>query len=122
MKIDPHKNQIDNGTTDMEYVQVITTTESKQNAKEIAIRLLEEKAAACVQISGPITSYFWWNGKIDEAEEYYVVAKTVKSNYKKIEKLIKELHPYELPEIISMDINEGSASYLKWIQESINRS
>jgi periplasmic divalent cation tolerance protein len=69
--------------------------------ERIAERLVAERLAACVQISGPITSTYHWKGKIEQEREYVCTAKTSRKNYPEIEKIILELHPYETPEIIA---------------------
>jgi len=100
-----------------EFLQIITTTDTKESAKQIAETLVEKKLAACVQISGPIISTYEWKGKIENAEEWYCVIKTRKSLYKEVEESIKALHSYEVPEIIAVSITTGSPDYLKWLEE-----
>lgn len=98
---------------------ILVTCSSMEEAEKISKSLVEEKLAACVNIVSTVKSFFWWEGKIDEAEEHLLIIKT---SIKKIEKLIKrvkELHSYDVPEIISLPILEGNLEYLKWIKESI---
>ena len=102
-----------------EFLQIITTTDTKELAKQIAETLVEKKIAACVQISGPIISTYEWKGKIENAEEWYCVIKTRKNLYKKVEESIKVLHPYDVPEIIALPILEGNQAYLDWIDEVV---
>lgn len=97
------------------YIQVITTISDKRGAEKIANVLIDKKLAACVQIAGPIKSIYRWKGKIETAKEWICIVKTRKSLYKKVEKQIKELHPYEVPEIIAVSIVRGSKDYLKWL-------
>ena len=97
-----------------EYVQVITTTNTEEEARKIQRILVEERAAACVQIIGPISSLYWWEGKIEEAREWICLAKAKSEDYHRIESLIKENHPYEVPEIVALPIVAGSAEYLAW--------
>jgi periplasmic divalent cation tolerance protein len=82
---------------------------------QMAGKLVEEKIAACVQVSGPITSIYEWKGKIENAEEWVCVIKTRKNLYQKVEEAIKAIHPYEVPEIIALPILEGNKDYLDWI-------
>ncbi len=98
-----------------EHLQVQTTVENREDADRIARALVERRLAACVQISGPITSTYRWKGKIDTAEEWLVVAKTRAALYEKVETAIRELHPYETPEIIATPIAAGGADYLAWL-------
>jgi periplasmic divalent cation tolerance protein len=99
----------------MEYIQVSTTTDSKEGAERIARRVVEERLAACVQITGPVKSIYWWKGVMEEAEEWLLVMKTVKGIYLKVEEEIRRIHPYETPEIVAVPIVEGSMAYLDWI-------
>ncbi|HVO66633.1 MAG TPA: divalent-cation tolerance protein CutA [Syntrophales bacterium] len=98
------------------YIQVLTTTGRKEDAEKIAMTLVERKLAACVQILGPITSTYRWKGNIEAAEEWQCVIKSRKDLYKDIEKAIKSIHPYEVPEIIATPIIAGSKDYLDWLQ------
>ena len=97
------------------YLQVITTVSGKSDAEKIARALIAKDLAACVQIGGPIKSIYRWKGRIETAKEWVCIIKTRKSFYKKVEKAIKENHPYEVPEIIAVSIVEGSKTYLKWL-------
>lgn len=98
------------------YIQVTTTTEKKEEAEKIAISLVERKIAACVQIVGPIISIYRWKGKIETAEEWQCVIKSRKNLYDEIEKAIRAVHTYEVPEIVAVPIVAGSVDYLKWLQ------
>ncbi|OGD36808.1 hypothetical protein A2850_02425 [Candidatus Azambacteria bacterium RIFCSPHIGHO2_01_FULL_51_74] len=99
------------------YIQVSTTVTKKGDAERIAEVLSDKKLSACAQIIGPITSVFRWKGKVEKSKEWLCIVKAKRSQYKKIEKEIKKVHPYELPEIIAMSIIEGSREYLGWIQK-----
>lgn len=97
------------------HIQIITTTENREDSEKIANHLLDKKLAGCIQIIGPIISYYWWKGKKEKAEEFTCFIKTKKNLYNKVEKSIKEIHPYENPEIIATDIVYGSSLYLQWL-------
>ncbi len=99
------------------YIQISTTTETKEQAQKIARYLVEQKLAACVQISGPIESTYRWKGKVETASEYLCLIKTRTSLFKKVEAAIKKLHPYETPEIIATPIVKGSREYLNWLDD-----
>lgn len=86
-------------------------------ARKIGRILVEERLAACVNIF-PITSIFRWKDNIDEANEFGMIVKTRSDNVKKIEKRVRELHSYEVPCVVSLKIDVGSAKYLEWIRES----
>ncbi|MCM8762589.1 MAG: divalent-cation tolerance protein CutA [Candidatus Omnitrophica bacterium] len=98
------------------YISVFTTTGSKEEAEKIAKKLLKDKLAACVQIC-PVSSIYRWKGKIEKAREYLCIIKSKKVLYIKIEKTIKALHPYKVPEIIFCDVTSGSKDYLAWLEE-----
>ena len=112
------------GTRDLEkehdmpadHIQVHTTTGKREDADRIAALLVEDRFAACVQVTGPITSTYRWQGKIETAEEWLCVAKTRQALYGRVEASIKEAHPYETPEIIATPIVAGSDDYLSWIE------
>jgi periplasmic divalent cation tolerance protein len=105
------------------FILVTTTTESKEEAKKIARHLVGEKLAACVQISGPITSTYHWKGKLETSEEWLCLIKTRESLYPEMEKAIKSLHSYETPEIVAMPIIKGSKEYLTWLDnETVNET
>lgn len=99
------------------YIQISTTTETREEAQRIARYLVDQKLAACVQITGPIESTYRWKGKVETAAEWLCLIKTHESLFKKVEAAIKKLHPYETPEIIAVPIVRGSKEYLKWIDD-----
>ncbi len=102
-----------------EYIQVTTTIDSREGAQRIAERLLEEKLAACVQISGPITSSYWWKGERESAREWSCTAKSTAARYPQIERAIREVHGYEEPEILATAVVFGSDGYLRWIRDTV---
>jgi periplasmic divalent cation tolerance protein len=101
------------------YIIAITTTPSKNEAEKIAKTLLEERLIACANIIGPVQSLFWWQGKIDEAQEHLVLMKTRKDLFSKLSEKVKALHSYQVPEIIAMPIVEGFKPYLEWLESSL---
>lgn len=103
-----------------EYVQVLTTAGSAEEAESIATALLEQKLAACVQTVGPIASRYRWQGKLERGEEWQCLAKTEAGLYGQVEEAIRAIHSYEEPEILAIPILAGSASYLDWISESVS--
>ena len=101
------------------YIQVFTTVKKRSDADRIAEILSKKKLSACTQIIGPIMSFFRWKGKVKKSKEWLCIAKAKRSRYKKIEKVIKEIHPYKLPEIIATSIIAGSREYLEWMQKEV---
>lgn len=98
------------------HILVLCTCPGSITAKQIAQDLVEKNLAACVNSFSGVHSYFKWGGKLDEAEEYLLLIKTTTDRYEAVEKLIKSLHPYELPEIIAVPISTGLPDYLAWIE------
>jgi len=104
------------GETNMTgYIQVLTTVENKADAEKIAKNLVEKRIAACVQIIGPLTSYFQWQGKLDSAQEYLCLIKSRADLFPALETEIKSMHPYEVPEILATPITKGGKDYLNWL-------
>jgi periplasmic divalent cation tolerance protein len=101
------------------YIIVMVTCASKEEARKISGRLLAKRLVACANILPKIESRFWWKGKLDSASELFVTMKTVRSNFKKIEAEVKRLHSYEVPEIIAVPIVSGSRDYLDWISQVV---
>ncbi|MCL0077766.1 divalent-cation tolerance protein CutA [Peptococcaceae bacterium] len=102
-----------------EYIQVFTTTEKEEDAKKIAKTIVEERLAACVQILGPITSTYWWEESIETSKEWLLFIKSKKSMYEELEKAIKSIHPYQVPEIIAVPVTAGSKDYLGWLKKEL---
>ncbi|MEM2928405.1 MAG: divalent-cation tolerance protein CutA [Nitrososphaerota archaeon] len=104
-----------------EYIQVFTTTEKREDAEKIAKSLIEKRLAGCIQIIGQISSIYWWKNKIETSQEWLCIIKSKRNLYEEIEKSIKEIHPYETPEIIAMPIISGSEDYLKWLDNELKK-
>jgi periplasmic divalent cation tolerance protein len=100
-------------------VLVLTTAGSEAEARKIATELVERRLAACVNIVPRIQSVYRWEGKIETADEYLLIIKTTKARSTDVQATIRELHSYDLPECIVIAMEEGSAEYLKWIEESV---
>ncbi|HPC36258.1 MAG TPA: divalent-cation tolerance protein CutA [Candidatus Marinimicrobia bacterium] len=101
------------------YLQIITTTNTKEEAERIAFILVEKGLAACVQVIGPVTSIYRWEGKIENTTEWICQIKTIKDLYNSVEKEILSNHTYKLPEIIAIPITTGSKKYLEWIRMQV---
>ncbi|DAA90232.1 TPA: divalent-cation tolerance protein CutA [Candidatus Gastranaerophilales bacterium HUM_6] len=102
----------------LEYRIVLCTIDSIKNANELAHNLVKARLAACVNIVSGVTSVYEWENAICEENEYLLIIKTKSDLYKKLETKIKEFHPYEVPEIVSLKIDNGSKSYLDWIEKN----
>jgi periplasmic divalent cation tolerance protein len=97
---------------------IYVTASSKEEAEKIAKIMLEKKLAACVNIF-PIKSYFWWEGKIEEAEEYAMIIKTRAEKFSKIREEVKAAHSYTVPCICAIPIERGLKEFLDWIDEIV---
>ncbi len=105
----------------MSYIVVYVTTPDFDVSKKIADTVVKEKLGACVNITSKINSTYYWQGNIENDDEYLLIIKTREDRFNQLEKRIKELHPYTVPEIIAMPIVRGSQDYLKWIDETLER-
>jgi periplasmic divalent cation tolerance protein len=94
---------------------VITHLPSTIAAEKLALHLVENHLAACVNIMAPCTSFYRWQGNIESATEFPVVIKSTLARYSALEAEIRSVHPYELPEIIHVNISGGLKAYLSWI-------
>ena len=104
-----------------EYIQILTTTEKREDAQKIAQILVQKRLAGCVQVIGSISSTYWWKNRIETAEEWLCLIKSEKGLYEELEKTIKEIHPYETPEITAVPIVAGSKEYLGWLDQELKK-
>jgi periplasmic divalent cation tolerance protein len=102
-----------------DYVQVLTTVGSEEEAERLSSLLVERRLAACVQTIGPIASRYRWQGKVEEAREWICLAKTEAARYAEVETAIGEVHSYEEPEILAIPVLAGSKGYLGWVSDSL---
>jgi len=98
---------------------VLTTASSQEEARRLAKTLVERRLAACVNIVPNMNSIYRWKEKVEESREFLLLMKTTESAVPKLRDAIQELHSYEVPECIVLLIEEGSAAYLDWIDESV---
>ena len=103
-----------------DFCIVFVTTETFESAQHISRIIVSEQLAACCTILPNATSIYGWNGALTENHEYQMLIKTQKSKLDVLESRISELHPYEVPEIVAIDVYSGSKQYLNWISGSLN--
>jgi len=103
----------------IDAIQVITTTENREDADRIAQRLVEDRLAACVQVLGPISSTYRWQSKVETAQEWQCWAKSRRQLYDQLEEAIRRIHPYDEPEILALPILAGSEGYLAWLGKQV---
>jgi periplasmic divalent cation tolerance protein len=101
-----------------EAIIVLVTCGSEEEALKIANALVESRLAACVNLVAPIRSIYRWEERIWDEKEWLLIIKTQKDRFEDLEKKVKSLHSYSVPEIVSLPIVEGSSSYLNWITEN----
>jgi periplasmic divalent cation tolerance protein len=99
-----------------EYIIVLVTTASKQEAENISKHLLNDKLIACANIVGPVTSFFQWSGNVDRAEEYLLLLKSKGDLFSRLTEAVKTMHSYQVPEILAIQVTDGSRTYLDWLQ------
>ena len=98
------------------YLEVKTTTDSKEEAEALARGVVEARLAACVQVAGPITSTYWWKGSVEQTQEWVCTMKTTSDKFEALQGLVKQLHSYETPEVIATAVSSGSSEYLEWVR------
>jgi len=101
-----------------ESIVVLVSCGSEEEATKIANSLVKEGLAACVNIISPVRSIYRWEGKIWDEKEWVLIIKTQKKRFEELQKKVKSLHSYSVPEVIALPIVEGSAPYLKWLEET----
>jgi periplasmic divalent cation tolerance protein len=99
------------------YYLVLTTCPHEEAARALAAPLIDARLAACINIVPGVHSIYRWKGRIEEGRECMLLIKTTRDRYPALEQHIRTAHPYELPEIVAMELTAGSADYLAWISE-----
>jgi periplasmic divalent cation tolerance protein len=105
----------------MTNIIVFMTTATRQEAEKITSKLLDQRLIACANITGPVLSLFWWKGKISRENEFLVLMKTKAELFEELAKAIKQMHSYEVPEIIAVPILRGDQSYMEWLNNSLRK-
>jgi periplasmic divalent cation tolerance protein len=101
-------------------IVVLVTCGSKKEARKIAQALVQRRLAACVQEIGvPVRSIYRWKGRVESANEVLLLIKTSRKRFSAVSTLVKKLHSYEVPEIIALNIADGSREYLDWITSNV---
>ena len=102
-----------------DLILIQTSSDDRSLLERIARQLVENRLAACVQILGPATSYFAWEGKVDTALEWICAIKTTRAAQPRVEAAISAAHNYSLPELVVLPILGGSETYLNWVRDSV---
>ena len=98
-------------------IQVVTATPTEAEAHRIGAALVEQRLAACVQVVGPITSIYRWQGRLEVSQEWLCIIKTRTALYSSVEERIRALHSYTLPEILAFTVEHGERGYLDWLRQ-----
>jgi len=104
----------------MEIVFVYMTTSSDQEAKMIGKQLVEKRLAACVNILPQMESFYWWEGKVDNSNECVLIAKTTKARVQSLTAVVKALHSYDCPCVVTLPIDQGNPDYMNWLKENVS--
>lgn len=100
------------------YIQVVTTVDDRKTAEKIGEAVINQRLAACVQITS-CSSIYRWQGNIEKSEEFLCILKSSRSLYPELEQAIKDSHPYGVPEILATDIVAGEPHYLAWLEQEL---
>ena len=103
----------------MSYLIVLMTASNREEAVKIVRTLLEEKLIACANIIESVSSFFWWQGKIEEEKEVLAIMKSSEDLFKRLSERVTELHSYDVPEVLALPIVDGSQSYLDWLKDCL---
>ena len=107
--------------SDAQVVVVLVTASGLDEARRIGRTLVEERLAACVNLVGPITSIFRWEGRVQEEAEHLLVVKARRADLDRLAARVRALHSYEVPEVLALDVVGGAAPYLAWLREATAR-
>ncbi len=101
-------------------ILILVSCKDKKEAKKIGKFLVHNKQAACVQIIKKIKSFYYYNNNFESSQESLLLIKTIKNNFNAIAKSINDLHSYEVPEILSIDIDSNNEAYANWVENQVN--
>lgn len=100
-------------------IVVLVNCSTSDEAKNIGKYLVEQRLAACVNIIPMMQSWYWWEDKVTQDNEVLIIIKTSRKKFSKLEKEVVRLHSYAVPEVVALQIVEGSSNYLNWIDSSL---
>lgn len=100
---------------------LVFVTSPKKEAKSIAKKLLEQRLCGCVNIIDSVESLFWWQGKIDKEQESLLIIKTSKGLFRELEEEVLKIHPYDVPEVISLELSQVSQPYQRWLNSQLTQ-
>ncbi len=101
---------------------VLVTGPDRDTMERLARTLVEERLAACVNLLGGLRSIYRWEGSVEEADEVLAIVKTTRGGLNALAERVRELHPYDVPEVLALPVEGGSEAYLDWVSESVGSS
>jgi periplasmic divalent cation tolerance protein len=104
------------------YIIIFVTTKDRTEAEQLSQSLLKDRLIACANLVNPIDSFFFWQNKIERADECLIIMKSRLDLFKQIEERVKGLHSYEVPEVLAFPIVDGSKDYLDWMETVLQAS
>jgi len=110
----------DSITSENQFKLCLSTIDCESGARVLAKKLLQQKLVACVNISSKMTSMYSWQDKLTEQAEFLLLMKTSSQKVAELQDTLLELHPYDVPEFIVIDIKEGATDYLNWINSTLS--
>lgn len=113
------ESQAEIDTDTAKNVLIVLVTCPKTEAESLATKLLNEELIACANIVPAVLSVYKWKGEVAKDEESLLVMKTTANFYDRLEARVKELHSYEVPEVLALSVEKGSEAYIQWVQESL---
>lgn len=102
-----------------DHIVVLSTVGTAEDAERIARALVEQRLAACVNVVPGLVSVYRWKGKVERDDERLLVIKTRRERFSALREVLAALHPYEVPEILALPVEDGSPAYLEWLDESV---
>ena len=102
-----------------DFIIILSTAASAEEATKIAEQLVADRVVACVNILPGMQSVYWWKDSIQKESEVLMIMKTTKEKFSEVQRTIQSAHSYEVPEVISFSIEQGSEDYLKWLESSL---
>lgn len=102
-----------------EFVQVVTTVASEEDAREIVRAVVSQRLAACGQVGGPIHSTYWWQGELESSQEWLCILKSSRERTAALIEQLRNVHPYDVPEILAVPVTDGNPDYLNWLRSEL---
>ncbi len=115
------KNAAEYGGCDNNDFGIAFVSAPSDAAEKIAHEIVSRKLAACAQVSSPVSSTYWWKGKMETEPERLIMLKTRRSLLPELKSLLSQIHPYEVPELTFVAITDGAESYLSWLEEVLGK-